>query len=99
MAGKPEDSWWRNLLLLGWCSQSSVGSASKQPLPAFELGTVVDDCIAAIGVHVAVSVLVQRPSFDFFWPQRPLMWRMMRRWRGRQQQLEPQNKRGVLEEL
>ena len=66
MAGKPEDSWWRNLLLLGWCSQSSVGSASKQPLPAFELGTVVDDCIAAIDVVVAVSVAQHLPSFDFF---------------------------------
>lgn len=68
MAGKPEDSWWRNLLLLGWCSQSSVGSASKQPLPAFELGKVVGDCIAAIGVVVvaAVSVAQHLPSFDFF---------------------------------
>ena len=69
----PEDS--RNL-----GSQSSVGSASKRPPPAFELGTVVDDCIAAIGVHVAVSVLALRPSFDFFWPLRPLMWLMIDAW-------------------
>ena len=58
----PEDS--RNL-----GSQSSVGSASKRPPPAFELGTVVDDCIAAIGVVVvvaAVSVAQHLPSFDFF---------------------------------
>ena len=85
-------------------SQSSVGSASMRPLPAFELVTIVDDCIAAVGVHVAVSVLAQQPSFDFFWPRRPglrLTWQqMMMRWRGRPQQLEPQNKRGVLlEEL
>ena len=60
------------------CSQSSVGSASAQQLPASGLGKMcaVVACIVAttavgVGVVVVVSADV-RPLSDFFWPQRQL---------------------------